>query len=720
MIFKIVRPFFFLVHILFLLGIFFFAADWAVLDETQSRRALDALTPTTNILINVGQWFLQFPLKAATISTAIILLLLTIYVIAKLVASKTQYLNAASIMVCSMLALAGQILLLNMAVLLGCIAYALAALILIFARFRLGEFLLNCADADDVKNRFFSVREACLLFLIAVIAIYFRLYALNHIFNVFEGELSAYYAGATYFPGMLYANIAFHGPWAPLGLLFYPPIYFTTSLFGSSILAVRLASALIGVFTICLLYFFVRHIANRRVALFAAALMALDPIQIMWSRTDIHPHGVTTWPTIIICWLTYQALKTERLCYFVLTALLMGVAWHQYPSGQLAFAIPILAVLYHFIVTPGFFRRCWAKATALIVGILAWLSGNLLTVFLATGQLQMEGYLTQLGPRFLWVKHADLSFTERVLYILQIALTHLGTIIQGLFYRVTFFHHQTVVPEVHSLEPRSVVWFVAAFGVVGILMLLLHPNSKKSVVLLAWGAVALLPAVFSDQALIKRAATFYPCFIICAALGLSLFMTKLKAFSARWLHPLGCVVIVIGYCVWLSVTANLWFSGNKFKYSAPREQELLEVVVDKLKPATMLIGDFEEIYMLGIFTFLLQDHFSQASNRPLAWYYVNPSLTTLDEVAEDPIKAFRALDPEIWYYSWTAQHEDLYKLKPRDSWDRLIYIFQYPEQVDEHVAIVKRYCPSAQVTTFPGRFRYNIRIVICDEKQLAP
>lgn len=128
--------------------------------------------------------------------------------------------------------------------------YGVACVLVVWARWR-GEL---APDAPECKPLPFGWSEAGVLSTVTVLAAFFRFYALNRVINYFEGELSLYMVAATSVRGMIHANVADGGPWAPLGYFYYLPIFVTTRCFGTTVLAVRLASAAVSMLTVPLFY----------------------------------------------------------------------------------------------------------------------------------------------------------------------------------------------------------------------------------------------------------------------------------------------------------------------------------------------------------------------------------------------------------------------------------------------------------------------------------
>jgi hypothetical protein len=114
------------------------------------------------------------------------------------------------------------------------------------------------------------------LAVVILLACVFHFYALNQLFNYFEGELSVYAAASTSLFGMLQANRGAWGPWAPLGLLYYLPIGLSMTLCGSTLLAIRISSAAVGVLTVPLIYLLLRRVGGPFCAVVGTSLYGLS------------------------------------------------------------------------------------------------------------------------------------------------------------------------------------------------------------------------------------------------------------------------------------------------------------------------------------------------------------------------------------------------------------------------------------------------------------
>lgn len=179
-------------------------------------------------------------------------------------------------------------------------------------------------------------RDALLLLAILLVGAFFRLYRIGEIplemgcdlplnqFNVgdiLQGERPIFF---TRYPGReaLFFYLA-----APL-----------CALFGLGHTTLKVASALIGLSSVPLIYLLGRALYNRRVGLWAAALLSISHWHIILSRTGFRS---CTLPPLLLALLLAMAhgLRTRRLGYFAWAGLFLGLAFYTYNA---AMVLPLL------------------------------------------------------------------------------------------------------------------------------------------------------------------------------------------------------------------------------------------------------------------------------------------------------------------------------------------------------------------------------------------
>ena len=158
---------------------------------------------------------------------------------------------------------------------------------------------------------------------------------------------------------------------------FLVPIALVVKLAGVSITSARLVAAAFGLAGIVAMFLMMRHMGGTLFGLIAAFLTAAMRWDINWSRIGMH--GVTmTFFTAITAWLTYRALRSERMADFALAGSAMGLGMWFYTPFRL-FPLVIGIVALHALI----FTRTARKRLLINFGALA-----LFAVFVSLPVLQ--------------------------------------------------------------------------------------------------------------------------------------------------------------------------------------------------------------------------------------------------------------------------------------------------------------------------------------------
>ena len=609
------------------------------------------------------------------------------------------------------LAVAGQVALVWRNGFVGGLLYGLAAAALLAGRFR-GESPLRELDASR-QSRGFGFDEAAALVGVTLVAIFFRFYALNRVVGFFEGELSSYMVGATSLRGMSFANVGDRGPWAPLGYLYYLPIYATTHLFGTTVLAVRLASAVVSALTVPLLYGLVRRCAGRHAALAAAFLVALDPLQVGWGRSDIHPHGSTVWVAILLCWALLVAAEDRSRRALVAVAVLMGLAVHQYPSGQAAVVVPVLLLVWSAVVhrgADGLVR--WSGAAAVAIGVTLWLAGLALPYVIAYGDWRLLPVFTVFGVRTSWHEAGDLSSLEAIKVVVGRIVANTQGLISGIWMHFRSpLHIQDMIPAYPDVPTRSVVWLGAALGLVTAAAAILEPKRRASALLVLWAFASALPLLLSDGSPPKRASNLYPALYALAGVGVAV-LHRGVVMAWGWIGTRTAIAIeMIGATLFVLASLHQWFSGTIYPYGEPAEVVVARHVAPRIEPGTLVIGNFRHPHVYTKLSFLLLDRL--IGTEESAWCERLP--------ARDPVDPLRGAAqcvsglPESLAYRWSDLWYRLPELQFEKRWSKVLLLSQtdgdHPEnrQFEERLAQARAACPAGHYELLhEAHFRFQL------------
>jgi hypothetical protein len=699
-------------------------ATWlAVRDNAGDRISLEMLRPTVKIIDSVGEWLLQDPQPWLTRVGALVAIL----ALAgggwlwrrRRVAEAVE---VGPILMAVGLAFIAQLFIFHGRSVAGGLGYAAAVAVVVVG---------NLAARRPVSELFSKERgdsptwcEALVFLAIVGVAVFFRYYALNRILNFFEGELACFMAAATDLHGMLLANVGWDGPWAPMGILFYLPIWAMTTVAGSTVLAVRMGSAVIGILTLVVVYVVVRDAIGRATALWSAALVSVDTLQIGWGRSDMHPHASTAWPGVLLYGATVRALTTGATRWYVAVMLLMGLSWHQYPSGQFVVIVPLIALIVHAIQNPGFLQTSRRNVMLVVAGGVLWLLGYPIAYFFAVGKVVSPlEYVARLGPRIIGgsdqVTYAGISVMSFVVSTSR----SIWDLIRGLFVEPPYIFHQTVIPEVEGLPSRALPWFVAACAVVGLAICCVRIRERWSPPLLALVAAGVLPAILSDAAWLKRASLLYLALIIVAAMPLAIITSRLSQMLGRRLRWVGAAILAVAFILWSSIWVDLWFSGRQFPYGVSAEETIFNTLDPYLEPDTLVTFCLWGDYIEGELVYLVSD--ALKSRQPIALYVTSHYNAEWPVLLAHPREMVKKIEPYFWYWNWLGLDDDLPKLRLHPGWSRVVYLIEHRPGVESDFEILSESCPDLDIEgIFVGDDaeerdgvtlkRYHVWIARCD------
>ncbi len=703
-------------------------------DSSPEQVSLYQLTPLVDVVNRAGQTFAAeaYPSFAySCLGMCVVLLLVGIQTASR----ATNYLTFSVIF-----ALVGQLLLIDqrlvatllsyvgmvpapLAVKKGCIALGLSGYILsalCFVRASRGNALDGALGARAERDYTFTIKDLTLLVAVFSAAVVLRLYALNHILNYFEGEISPYSAGATSLRGMWFANEGYHGPWSPLGILYYLPIYATTALFGTNLLSLRLASVVVSLLTIPILFIFTRRLAGKFAAHIAVILFTLNFLHIGWARSDIYPHGATTWPTLVLCYAFLRAYDTKSLLWSAAVAFLMGLTWHQYPSGQSAVVAPVIALVLNFMFNRKARDFSWGQRFVVMCGVALWAIGAPLTRYLTDGLIKITNIFNTQGNRTLWGgNEGDPGGLGTIWFVIASAASHSWDVFQSFFFRAIHIFHQEWIPNQPGINSRVAGWAVVAFGTIGMFILLRYRRKVESNIMFGWIIAAVLPGILSAVPYPKRTATLFTAIDILAAVGLSAIFHLVVAHGRSWRRYVSLTTIGVVFLGFFAFTSNAFFTKKQFSIGEPPENQVAADIRLMITPGTIVVTELSRGYDAGKFLYLLVDHLSDPKNRPNVFFQAGQA--DARRMVTDPRLAARLIRNRLAYV-WTKMRDQMEETEQNTEWSRVLYIIQdgrpqeYPN--DDLIQAVLASCQKPTVTKIPahGSVINSLTIVQCDLK----
>ena len=672
------------------------ALAWAIASsrraDSEHRLCLDAFTALIQGLVSAGKRLEQDLFARITRAALAISVLLVLLAAAGLVWRRAKGVKPALFLLAMALATGAQCFFLRGAIPPGIGLYVIAILFTAAAELlpeRFGSFAPGETSAAPGERRASpSVAEIVALAFVVSAALIYRFYALNQLPNAFDGEAAYFMACSTSLKAAAVVNAGLaDGPWSPFGWLYYILVYLVTKLFGSHLLSIRFISALTGIVSIPVLWAFVRRLAGPVEALLASVFLSFALTDMFWSRTDVFPYHAPGLVAIALAWCTYEALVTERLRYFVLAALFMAVSYHQFPSGQTLFLIPLGAVAIHALLDGGYGKRCWAKALVLLVGAGLWYEGRSLNIFLATSHFQKASPFSLNAGKTLWSLPVESpGLLHRVEPIARKMGKHVIDVVHSQFVAIVpgEFPHHEAIPGLPGLRVREVSAAVAVLFALGIILLLVRPKKPASQVFLVWILAALLPGLLSTSASAHRIAAVFPAFLAAAALAGGRAVRALRTLFGRAggvLAGAGGALLFAGLAV---VAARLYL--GRADASTPTTVLMSEAIHPYLTEGTLAVLDVDSgDYLSSELTYLCLDDLSRGSRPPLWRIEPGPGW---------PEIAFRP-SPGLadWYYTVTrlAGLRDALKAGPAPK--RVVFLVPDTPEKKPHAELLARLYP---------------------------
>jgi len=270
-------------------------------------------------------------------------------------------------------------------------------------------------------------------------------------------------------------------------------VYATTNLFGGSVLGIKGLSMLFGTLIVPVTALLVRRASrDDRAGLFAAGIVALDGVQIVYSRqaiNDVH----AAFFALVGVWLTVEALRSKDTATWKWIVPLAGLAFGL-GAAEKFYALPLMALALGLLIFSAWKRRCADEA---------------LLAAIALGPLPLLVYVLTYIPWF--GRGYDLAEWVRYQSRLIDAMTNFSRPAVGFrandeplwwFVRPFYGHDEVALlagqqAQVSVAVGNPFVW-LAVIPVVGY-ALLNEEQRRRDALLLAFFFAAYLPFAFSTR-----------------------------------------------------------------------------------------------------------------------------------------------------------------------------------------------------------------------------
>jgi len=155
------------------------------------------------------------------------------------------------------------------------------------------------------------------------------------------------------------------------GIWHHPLVYMVmigaaVEVFGQTVAASRLPSAILGSLTVPAVYFMGRRMFDRRIGLVAAIFMAAYPLHVHFSRTGINQVGDPLFTALTFGFLTRTLRDGDRM-EAALAGLSLGLSQYFYSAARI---VPFLIVGYVGFFALRHWRNLWERAGALLITLI--------------------------------------------------------------------------------------------------------------------------------------------------------------------------------------------------------------------------------------------------------------------------------------------------------------------------------------------------------------
>lgn len=423
-----------------------------------------------------------------------------------------------------------------------------------------------------MKSLFKFLKQNFWLLLILVLAAFLRIYRIGDYLTFLGDEgrdvLVVY--------NILHGRLTLLGPTSSVGGFFLGPIYYYFMapflwLFNYNPVGPAVMVALFGILTVWLLYKFTKVIFNQPTALIAAAIYAISPIVIAYSRSSWNPNPLPFFSLLII-FLLYKNSLIAKTKYFVLIGFLLGIAM------QLHYLSLFLAVVIFLYV--------------LLMG--AWTKTRLLAL-VKQYLMILGGFLVGWSPFLLFeIRHGFPDFIHIFDFILHSGNTGTGgnwgttvfDVFFRLFARLVFAYPQA--DQLHRFSTLSInLWFGICLTVAVLSVILVLKNLKAALdgkkptvnqylLLTVWLLVGVGLFGFYKKAIYEYYFAFmFPLpFILIANL-----IYRIKQFGKNKLFMLfSCLAFILLFAV------NI--QGLPFRYEPNRQLKQMQTIADFIMTKT--------------------------------------------------------------------------------------------------------------------------------------
>jgi 4-amino-4-deoxy-L-arabinose transferase-like glycosyltransferase len=154
--------------------------------------------------------------------------------------------------------------------------------------------------------------------------------------------------------------------WSQQPMMAFLPTGLSISLFGNTVLAVRLVSIVIGTLAVLAVYLFTRDVFDKKTAWVAGLLLATLPVHVHFSRLGVD-NIIDSLSTTLMLWLLFRGIKRNSTLSFLMAGIIGGLCFYTYPGTRLAPIISLFILGYICFYSRGFLKAYNRKLLILLL-----------------------------------------------------------------------------------------------------------------------------------------------------------------------------------------------------------------------------------------------------------------------------------------------------------------------------------------------------------------
>jgi 4-amino-4-deoxy-L-arabinose transferase-like glycosyltransferase len=375
----------------------------------------------------------------------------------------------------------------------------------------------------------------------------------------------------------------FNTSWSGQPNVSFLPTLFNMLIFGETIFAIKMTSAIAGTLAILALYLLAREWFGWEIALIASGFLAAYPFHLQFSRIGVNNVFDSLMAPLVI-WLIFRAVRTKSLPTYLLAGIATGLNFYTYVGTRLVLAMGIGTFVYIIIRQKGYWKNNFPHLSTYLAALLITLA-PIMTFFIKypshfMDRIAQEGiFLNGWLPR-------QMEVTGQNFW--QILLDQFSK-------TILVFFSQTAVYFLNFDRPYLTV-LGAIFFVIGLAIAFRHLFEQRYFILQAWfwsvlilGGFLTLNPPANTRLVMTTPATGL--FIALGAWQMSKVLLHLK-FNVSWV-----------YSLIIALVAVLAFQNLFFYFHTYRERNYFQDANSELAMEAGLqlqqLGDEYDYYLFG-------------------------------------------------------------------------------------------------------------------------